>query len=247
MSQITNLGPQGGSATGDVVGPASATNNAIALFDGTSGKLIKNSVVLVDGSGNMTGVAGLSAVSGTFSGLTANRHVITGASGVLQTPFALTNGQLAIGSTGAQPAAGAITSLDGSLTVTLGAGTINITVAGSGGGATGTGSTVGAVTADVITFPLGATPGTYSLEVQVSGFDAGTPAGIGVTLSAAVRTDGAAATLISTPDKVVLEEAALVGATADVVVAANTAIVRVTGVAAITLNWVARLISVKAV
>ena len=32
-------------ATGDVVGPASATDNAIALFDTTTCKLIKNSVV----------------------------------------------------------------------------------------------------------------------------------------------------------------------------------------------------------
>lgn len=247
MSQITNLGPQGGTPTGDVVGPASATNNAIALFDGTSGKLIKNSVVLVDGSGNMTGVAGLSAVSASLSGLTANRLVMTGAAGALQAPYALTNGQLAIGSTGAQPAAGSITSLDGSLTVTLGAGTINITVAGSGGGATGTGQTVGAVTADVITFPLGVTAGTYSIEVQVSGFESGTPAGIGVTLTAAVRTDGAAATLIGSPDKVALAEAALTTATADVVVSGNNAIVQVTGVLALTINWVARLISVKAV
>lgn len=247
MSQVTFLGPQGGTPTGDVVGPASSTDNAVARFDGTTGKVIKNSVVIVDNSGNMSGVAALSAVSAALSGLTANRHVFTGASGALQAPYALTNGQLAIGSTGAQPAAGAITSLDGSLTVTLGAGTINITVAGSGGGATGTGQTIGAVTADVITFPLGVTAGTYSIEVQVAGFESGTPAGVGVTLTAAVRTDGASATLIGTPDKIVLEEAALTGATADVIVSGNNAIVQVTGVALLTINWVARLISVKAV
>ncbi len=35
-----------GSGTGDVVGPASATDGAVALFDGTTGKLLKNGVVL---------------------------------------------------------------------------------------------------------------------------------------------------------------------------------------------------------
>lgn len=33
-------------ATGDVVGPSSATNNAVALFDGTTGKLLKNGVTV---------------------------------------------------------------------------------------------------------------------------------------------------------------------------------------------------------
>lgn len=40
---------------GDVVGPASATDTAIPLFDGATGKLIKNSPVVVDGSGEMSG------------------------------------------------------------------------------------------------------------------------------------------------------------------------------------------------
>lgn len=35
------------SGSGDVVGPASATNNAVVLFDGTSGKLVKNSTVTI--------------------------------------------------------------------------------------------------------------------------------------------------------------------------------------------------------
>lgn len=36
--------------SGDVVGPASATNNAFALFSGTTGKLIKNSTLTWDGA-----------------------------------------------------------------------------------------------------------------------------------------------------------------------------------------------------
>ena len=43
----------GGAGSGDVVGPASATDNALARFDGTTGKLIQNSVATLDDSGNM--------------------------------------------------------------------------------------------------------------------------------------------------------------------------------------------------
>ena len=49
---ITNTSP---SAGGDVVGPASATDNAIARFDTTTGKLIQNSVVTVSDTGAIAG------------------------------------------------------------------------------------------------------------------------------------------------------------------------------------------------
>lgn len=51
---IQGLGFGTGPGTGDVVGPAGATDSAVALYDSTSGQLIKNSVVVVDGSGNIT-------------------------------------------------------------------------------------------------------------------------------------------------------------------------------------------------
>lgn len=38
---------------GDVVGPSSATDNAIVRFDGTTGKLIQNSAVTIDDAGNI--------------------------------------------------------------------------------------------------------------------------------------------------------------------------------------------------
>jgi len=40
-------------STGGVVGPASATDNAIARYDGTTGKLIQNSTVTLDDNGNI--------------------------------------------------------------------------------------------------------------------------------------------------------------------------------------------------
>lgn len=43
-------------ASGDVVGPASATDNAVVRFDGTTGKLVQDSAVTIaDTSGNITG------------------------------------------------------------------------------------------------------------------------------------------------------------------------------------------------
>jgi len=42
--------------TGDVVGPASSTDEAVALFNGTTGKVIKNSVVVVGTTGAVTGI-----------------------------------------------------------------------------------------------------------------------------------------------------------------------------------------------
>jgi hypothetical protein len=46
---------------GDVVGPSSATDNAIARFDTTTGKLIQNSVVTIGDTGATTGITTLSA------------------------------------------------------------------------------------------------------------------------------------------------------------------------------------------
>jgi len=48
---VVELG--GGTASGDVVGPASATDNALVRFDGTTGKLVQNSTATLDDTGNM--------------------------------------------------------------------------------------------------------------------------------------------------------------------------------------------------
>jgi hypothetical protein len=42
--------------TGDVVGGSSSTDNALARYDGTTGKLIQNSTVTLDDNGNLAGV-----------------------------------------------------------------------------------------------------------------------------------------------------------------------------------------------
>jgi len=43
-----------GGGSGDVTGPGSSTDNAIARFDGTGGKTLQNSGLTIDDSGNLT-------------------------------------------------------------------------------------------------------------------------------------------------------------------------------------------------
>lgn len=47
-----------GGTSGDVIGPGSATDNAAVRFDLTTGKLIQDSLVLIDDSGNITNSEG---------------------------------------------------------------------------------------------------------------------------------------------------------------------------------------------
>lgn len=47
------------SGSGDVVGPASATDNAVARFDLTTGKIIQNSVVIISDAGAVSGATQL--------------------------------------------------------------------------------------------------------------------------------------------------------------------------------------------
>jgi hypothetical protein len=70
---------------GDVFGPASSTDNAVPVYDGTGGKNIKNSVVVIDASGNVTGVGTLAASGAvtalTYNGITVETHAARHISG----------------------------------------------------------------------------------------------------------------------------------------------------------------------
>jgi len=78
-------------ASGDVYGPGSSTDNAVARFDSTTGKLLQNSVVLIGDTGAVTGVTDLSASgSVTLSGGTANGVTYLNGSKVLTSGSALT-------------------------------------------------------------------------------------------------------------------------------------------------------------
>jgi hypothetical protein len=101
----------------------------------------------------------------------------------------------------------------------------------------GSASVTGAVTADLFTQDLGATPGVYNFSVYVSGFESTTPAGCAFTIFGSIRTTGAAATLIVTEDVIADKETALEDVNMEIVVSGNNAIVRATGQAGLTINF----------
>lgn len=54
QSQLGNVPSGGSGGVGDVVGPSSATDNALVRYDTTTGKLIQNSTVTLDDTGALT-------------------------------------------------------------------------------------------------------------------------------------------------------------------------------------------------
>lgn len=104
----------------------------------------------------------------------------------------------------------------------------------------GEAQTTDATPTDVITIPLGATPGVYIFDVNVVAYNSTDSLGAGYNIFATVRTDGTDSTLCGTPDKVVNEEGAMSASDANAVaggVADNNLYVRVTGIAATTIDW----------
>ena len=69
----------GGAGSGDFVGPASSTDNAVVRFDGATGKLGQNSGVLIDDLNNITGVGTLASGNQTItsSATTGNAEQVT--------------------------------------------------------------------------------------------------------------------------------------------------------------------------
>lgn len=68
QSDGTYLPTAPSAASGDVVGPASATDNAIARFDATTGKLLQNCVVTIGDTGNIAGLGTVSCGAITSTG-----------------------------------------------------------------------------------------------------------------------------------------------------------------------------------
>jgi hypothetical protein len=119
-------------ASGDVYGPASATDNAVARFDGTTGKIVQNSVVTIaDTTGNMTGVGtlGVGAIttSGalTYGGVTLSNSVTGTGSMVLATSPTLVTPALGT------PSSGVVTNLTGTASININ-GTVGATTPNTG-------------------------------------------------------------------------------------------------------------------
>jgi hypothetical protein len=87
-------------AAGNVAGPASATDNAIARFDTTTGKIIQDSVATIDDSGNLVAT---NVTAGSFNSSTTNALLSTASAGtVLLRPNGVgsASGQFTVASTG---------------------------------------------------------------------------------------------------------------------------------------------------
>ncbi len=83
-SGVVTLLASAAGASGDVVGPSSATDNALVRFDTTTGKLIQNSVGILSDAGILTGLTGItSSGSITFSSLTSGRVPYASTGGLL--------------------------------------------------------------------------------------------------------------------------------------------------------------------
>lgn len=146
---------------------------------------------------------------------------------------------------------GAVAPTANNIFVVGGSSTVNdnngITVVGNAGTSTetftltnrisGTVTTLDATPTTLTTFSLGSTPGVYNFDIQVAGYDLTDTAGVGYFISGSVRTTGAAAILVGTPDKITNEEAATIGCDANLVVSGNNAIVQVKGISGKTIDW----------
>ncbi len=139
-----------------VTNAGSSTDNAVARFDGTTGKVIQNSLLIIDDSGNVSGALSVS-VSGVaptlnFNGTTSNiinvLAGVSGSTGTVASPLTITmgaGGNSTGSNTGAAGAALTITGSNGgnSGTGTPGSGG-NITItAGAAGSSTTGGASIG--------------------------------------------------------------------------------------------------------
>ena len=134
----------GGGLNGDVVGPASATDTAIATFDGVTGKLIKNNASVTIAANIITALGFSGPHNGTVGATTPNTGVFTTVQSTITTgtaPFVVAsttnvanlNASSLSGATFAAPGAigsgtagsGAFTTLSATGVATLSAGTVS--------------------------------------------------------------------------------------------------------------------------
>ena len=132
----------GGAGSGDVVGPATSTDNAMAVFDGVTGKLLKESTI-IDTAGALTGVVSLTA-TGAVEGATISDGTVSMTAGAVSGVATMTLSGSTSGSTTIQAAAIDATTVplvlpaaDGGASTVLqndGAGVLSWAAAGAGTG-----------------------------------------------------------------------------------------------------------------
>ena len=92
-------------AGGDVTGPGSSTDDALAKFDSTTGKIIQNSTATLTDAGTLTATTFVGALTGNASGTAAT---VTGAA---QTAITSLASSVVINTSGAITTTGAFTSI----------------------------------------------------------------------------------------------------------------------------------------
>src|SRR5665213_994366 len=98
-------------------------------------------------------------------------------------------------------------------------------------------STNSATPVAITTFDLGSTPGVYTFDIEIASFNITDTLGAGYSIFGSVRTTGAAAVLIGTPDKISNEEPLNTACDATLTVSGNNAIIQVTGIAGKNIDW----------
>lgn len=124
-------------AAGDVTGPNASTNNAISVFDGTTGKLIKNTGIIIDASNNLTNANSIVA-AGTVSAGTLTDGTGSLSSGNLTSIGSISADSLTTSGTiqGLLITDGTGTLTGGNLTSIGSIGTVSLTASGTVQGAT---------------------------------------------------------------------------------------------------------------
>jgi hypothetical protein len=141
---------------GDVEGPASSTDNAIARYDGTTGKLIQNSSVTIDDSGNIAATN----LSGTNTGdqtITLTGDVTGSGTGSFAATLATVNSN--VGTFGSATQVAQVT-LDGKGRATAAS---NVTITPAASSVTG-GQALTRTNDTNVTLTLGGTPTTALLQ-----------------------------------------------------------------------------------
>jgi len=97
--------------------------------------------------------------------------------------------------------------------------------------------TADATPTTIITFPLGATPGTYKFDGNIEAYDITDVAGACYGYQIGIRTTGAAGTVIGVSFDDDFEEAAMATANFTVTASGNNLLVQVIGIAGKNIDW----------